>query len=165
MNEPIGEVPYSCILCSVSASSLRSEVGTTDEVLSLVARNDVPAPLVRNSPIDDVCTIVLSEPFWIRKPQDCIIWTSPDEYCWSNQEFEISKADKRKFWEMMKLLHELPTLNKLCRNRLKTAVQVAALFKREEFRRLWSPESPESLTSEAVTATLVAKIHHHPWQL
>jgi hypothetical protein len=66
---------------------------------------------------------------------------------------------------MMKLLHELPTLNKLCRNRLKTPVQVAALFKREEFRSLWSPESPESLTSEAITAILVAKLHHHPWQL
>lgn len=75
---------------------------------------------------------------------------SPDEFCLSSKKLEVPQGDKRKFWEMIKLLHELPILNKRCKNRIKTAEQVAELFRRKEFTSLWSAEAADCLTSEAL---------------
>ena len=96
---------------------------------------------------DQLC-ITVSEPFWVKKGDSR--WMSPDAYCNSVRDFTAPQCDKRKFWEMLKLLHELPVLNKRCKNRLRTAEQVAALFKRKEFVSLWSLEAPDCLNTEAL---------------
>lgn len=119
--------------------------GNRDDRHGIVSAQEI----AQHSYFEETLLVNITEPFWIR-PEGCGKWLTPDEYCTSNHNFELSQAEKRKFWEMLRLLHELSTLNQKCRNRMKTAEQIAALFKRKEFAHLWSSEGPDCLTTDAL---------------
>ncbi len=91
--------------------------------------------------------INISEPFWVLDNNN---WITADEYCSKSVSSILHQTDKRKFWEMMKLLHDLPILNRRCHNRLKTPTQVATVFKRKEFNSLWSTEAADCLNEETL---------------
>lgn len=100
----------------------------------------------------------VKEPFWIMSEMTGGKWMSPDDYCQASKKLEVPQGDKRKFWEMLKLLHELPVLNKRCKNRIRTAEQVSQLFRRKEFAALWSAESADCMTTDALMCLVSAQM-------
>lgn len=111
---------------------------------------DTPVTFDQRNFLTESLLVNVKEPFWVMADATGGKWMSPDEFCLSSKKLEVPQGDKRKFWEMIKLLHELPILNKRCKNRIKTAEQVAELFRRKEFTSLWSAEAADCLTSEAL---------------
>lgn len=172
MVAPDGRIDYSCIRCVLDASDLidspnrpflASPVFTDAELRTCASMSPTsegaaatPATLDQRTLLPEPLMVAVKEPFWVMGADTGGKWLSPDEFCLSSRKFEIPKGDKRKFWEMMKLLHELPLLNKRCKNRMKTAEQLAQLFKRTEFRALWSAEAADCLTTDALMCLLSA---------
>jgi hypothetical protein len=168
---PDNKIEYSCIRCAIDTSGVASSpnkfrgsspVFTDTEMHSCVSMTAGSVDSVPGTPITldqrhysgDPLVVNVKEPFWVRS--DGTKWISPDIYCQLKRDYEVAQTDKRKFWEMLKLLHELPVLNKRCKNRLRTADQVAALFKRKEFCALWSAEAPDCLTADALMCLVSA---------
>ena len=169
---PEDRIEYSCIRCALDASDLMSSPSRqflaspmfTDAELRTCASLSptsegaatTPATLDQRRMLAEPLVVTVKEPFWVMGTDTGGRWLSPDDFCLSSRKFEIPQGDKRKFWEMLKLLHELPVLNKRCKNRMKTAEQLAQLFQRTEFRSLWSAEAADCLTTEALMCLLSA---------
>ena len=76
----------------------------------------------------------------------------PDDMFLSDMKNCITVADRRLFWEMARLIIELPTLaNKLTRSDIRCTTDLANVLKKPEYAILWSAEAPEYLPKEAAS--------------
>lgn len=120
---------------------------------SVLFQNDHP----HFSPSD---IVVVQEPFWVQESTGNSPWMAADDASKQLIDSKVTLLDKRKFWEMLKLVQDIESLNLFCRNRLKTASLIADTLGRVEYCSLWSSEAPECLTQEALFALLTKKFNN-----
>jgi hypothetical protein len=167
---------------SVVESSLqpngRMAVDTSPHVMSS-SQEQQAAPLVGE----------VSVPFWVQSA-DGAPWCSPDEWCAGEILREVTPGDKAILWEMVAALIQHPSLalplpdEEGCGEEesvhaapadfthiIRNAHDVAATFKRVEFRALWTREAADALpldtAADLIRAVYVLgdsdALHHLPY--
>ncbi len=101
----------------------------------------------------------ISEPFWIQCTKDSP-WMEPDELFYNEAKRLISSNDKRVFWEMVRAIIEMPELSARCKAaRIRDQKDLAAIFKKPEFKILWTSDAsniiPKEAAAELITAAYV----------
>lgn len=110
---------------------------------------------------NDIIIGEISEPFWIQCTKDSP-WMEPDELFYNEAKRLISSNDKRVFWEMVRAIIEMPELSARCNantTRIRDQKDLAAIFKKQEFKILWTSDAshiiPKEAAAELITAAYV----------
>lgn len=108
---------------------------------------------------NDVIVGEISEPFWIQSSKDSP-WMEPDEFFYNEAKRLINSNDKRIFWEMVRAIIEMPELSARCKSaRIKDQKDLANMFKKPEYKILWTSDAsnivPKEAAAELITAAYV----------
>lgn len=90
------------------------------------------------------------------------MWCTPDEYCTAKLELSIGETEKRIFWEMTRIIIELPEITNHVSNGIKDREDLTEMLVKTESRVLWTKDGPPHIPKEmATTFILQAYVNDH----
>lgn len=109
----------------------------------------------------------VTTPFWVQNGEG-VTWADPDDLCMKEINAAICQSDKTILWEMIIAIIEHPCLalrdehigqRGMFSHAIRNAQDVADIFKRMEYRALWTPEAASSLPL-SICADLIGSIYN-----
>lgn len=97
----------------------------------------------------------IGEPFWVQSLRENSPWYDPDELFNLESKKLITSADKRIFWEMMKIIIELPQLATPCKTGIRSPRELCTVLRKPEYKILWTNDGHVCLPKDIANDLLV----------